>query len=97
MVETRMDTESSRGIGMRLLAPRLNNRNLIFFGSPVQQPRPSSLQENYPWEEHCSETHLRSSPFVQTLITNYYTHTHIKICIHPPPPIPRLRRFEPPA
>ncbi len=30
-----MDKESSRGIGMRLLAPRLNNRNLIFFGSPV--------------------------------------------------------------
>ncbi len=27
-----MDKESSRGIGMRLLAPRLNNRNLIFFG-----------------------------------------------------------------
>ncbi len=30
-----MDKESSRGIGMRLLAPRLNNRNLNFFGSPV--------------------------------------------------------------
>ncbi len=28
--ETRMDKESSRGIGMRLFAPRLNNRNLIF-------------------------------------------------------------------
>ncbi len=35
VLETRMDRESSRGIGMRLLAPRLNNRNLIFFGSPV--------------------------------------------------------------
>ncbi len=35
VLETRMDKESSRGIGMRLLAPRLNNRNLIFFGSPV--------------------------------------------------------------
>ncbi len=34
MVETRMDRESSRGIGMRLLAPRQNNHNLIFFGSP---------------------------------------------------------------
>ncbi len=33
--EIRMDKESSRGIGMRLLAPSLNNRNLIFFGSPV--------------------------------------------------------------
>ncbi len=29
-----MDKESSRGIEMWLLAPRLNNRNLIFFGSP---------------------------------------------------------------
>ncbi len=29
-----MDKESSRGIGMWLLAPRLNNHNLIFFGSP---------------------------------------------------------------
>ncbi len=35
VLETTMDKESSRGIGMRLLAPRLNNRNLIFFGSPV--------------------------------------------------------------
>ncbi len=34
VLETRMDKESSRGIGMRLLAPRLNNRSLIFFGSP---------------------------------------------------------------
>ncbi len=34
VLETRMDRESSRGIGMRLLAPRLNNRNRIFFGSP---------------------------------------------------------------
>ncbi len=29
-----MEKESSHGIGMRLLAPSLNNRNLIFFGSP---------------------------------------------------------------
>ncbi len=34
VLEIRTDIESSRGIGMRLLAPRLNNRNLIFFGSP---------------------------------------------------------------
>ncbi len=34
--ETRMDKESSRGIGMRLLAPRLNNRNLIFSAPPNQ-------------------------------------------------------------
>ncbi len=30
VLETRMDKESSCGIGKRLLAPRLNNRNLIF-------------------------------------------------------------------
>ncbi len=36
VLETRMDRESSRGIGMRLLAPRQNNCNLIFFGSPYQ-------------------------------------------------------------
>ncbi len=35
VLETRMDRESSRGIGKRLLAPRQNNRNLIFFGSLV--------------------------------------------------------------
>ncbi len=38
VLETRMDKESSRGIGMRLLAPRLNNRNLTFFGSLAQWP-----------------------------------------------------------
>ncbi len=43
-----MDKESSRGIGMQLLAPRQNNRNLIFFGSPEQQPRPRLLLENNP-------------------------------------------------
>ncbi len=42
--------------------------------------------KKYPWEELCSETLLRSSPFVQTLII---THTHIKICIHPPTPDPK--------
>ncbi len=47
ILETRMDKESSRGIGMRLLAPRLNNRNLIFFGS-FAQPRPRSLLEKLP-------------------------------------------------
>ncbi len=35
VLETRMDRESSRGIGMRLLAPRQNNCNLIFFWLPV--------------------------------------------------------------
>ncbi len=52
------------------------------------------LNENYkPWEEHCSGTLLRSSPFYRhLLITNYYTYTHIhtyiKICIHLPTPDP---------
>ncbi len=58
---------------------------LSFFGSPEQQPRQRSLLESYPWEEHCSETPLRSSPFVQTLITNYYTHTHTHKDMHSPP------------
>ncbi len=64
---------------------------LSFFGSPEQQPRQRSLLESYPWEEHCSETPLRSSPFVQTLITNYYTHTHThthKDMHSPTPPHP---------
>ncbi len=104
-----MDKESSRGIGMRLLAPRLNNRNLIFSVPPNQHwPRPRPLLENQPWEEHCSVTLLRSSPILQTPATNYYTYTHIHTktitdthtythSFTSPPPIPRLRRFEPPA
>ncbi len=86
-----MDKESSRGIGMRLLAPRLNNRNLIFFGSPAQWPRLRLLLENNPGKS----TAVRCSCFLPHSTDIYYkllhTHTHI------PPPIPRLRRFEPPA
>ncbi len=97
VLQIRMDKESSRGIGMRLLAPRLNNRNLIF-SAPLNQhwPRPRPLLENQPWEEHCSVTLLRSSPILQTpadykllhihTYTNYYTYTHI--CIHLPTPDP---------
>ncbi len=41
---------------------------------------------------------LASSPISQTLTTNYYTHTHTHTyAFTSPPPIPRLRRFEPPA
>ncbi len=90
MVETRMDRESSRGIGMRLLAPRLNNRNLIFFGSPEQQPRPRSLLEiplgrALQWDALaflplCTDTDYK--------LLHTHTHTHIKICIHPPTPDP---------
>ncbi len=71
--------------GMRLLAPRLNNRNLIFFGSPEPALNPGK------------STAVRRScippPFYRhLLITNYYTYTHIqtyiKICIHLPTPDP---------
>ncbi len=97
----------SRGIGMRILAPRLNNRNLIFSAPPNQHwPRPRSLLENQPWEEHCSVTLLRSSPILKTAADYTYTHINTKTITDTntythsftsPPPIPRLRRFEPPA
>ncbi len=107
VLEIRTDKESSRGIGMRLLAPRLNNRNLIF-SAPLNQhwPRPRPLLENQPREEHCSETLLRSSPILKTAADYTYTHIHTKTITDTntythsftsPPPIPRLRRFEPPA
>ncbi len=74
-----MDKESSRGIGMRLLAPRLNNRNLIFSAPPNQHwPRPRPLLENQPWKEHCSVTLLRSSPILKTAADYTYTHIHTK-------------------
>ncbi len=99
VLETRMDKESSRGIGMRLLAPRLNNRNLIFFGSPEQQPRPRPLLENNPGKSTAVRRSCVPPPFYrQLLITNYYTYTHIHTyALTSPPPIPRLCRFEPPA
>ncbi len=63
VLETRMDKESSRGIGMRLLALRQNNRNLIFFGSLAQWPWQGRCWKNYPWEGHCSEMLLLPPPF----------------------------------
>ncbi len=39
ILETRMDKESSRGIGMRLLAPRLNNQSYLFW-----PPRTASVK-----------------------------------------------------
>ncbi len=67
---------------------RLNNRNLIFL-APLNQhwPRPRLLLENQPWEEHCSETLLRSSPILQTP-ADYkllHIHTHKHIYMHSPP------------
>ncbi len=94
-----MDKESSRGIGMRLLTPRLNNRNLIFSAPPNQHwPRPRPLLENQPWKEHCRETLLRSSLILKTAADYTYTQKLLQTHTHTsPPPIPRLRRFEPPA
>ncbi len=71
-----MDKESSRGIGMRLLTPRLNNRNLIF-SAPTNQhwPRPRPLLENQPWKEHCSVTLLGFSPILKTAADYTYTKT----------------------
>ncbi len=84
-----MDRESSREIGMRLLALRQNKRNLIFFGSPH-----SGLGQGCWWKITLGSAlqwdALASSPILQTLIINYYTHTHTS-----PPPIPCLHRFEP--
>ncbi len=57
-----MDKESSRGIGMRLLALRQNNQS-YFFGSLAQWPWQGRCWKNYPWEGHCSETLLLPPPF----------------------------------
>ncbi len=51
--------------------------NLIF-SAPLNQhwPRPRPLLENQPWEEHCSETLLRSSPILQTPADYKLLHIH---------------------
>ncbi len=95
-----MDKESSRGIGMRLLAPRLNNRNLIFSGSPLpalalamaavgkstlrRALQGDALAFPPPFYRHLLITH-----------THTYTHTDYKLlhihtnkCIHFPTPDP---------
>ncbi len=57
--EIRMDRESSRGIGMRLLAPSLNNRNLIFWLPRTStDPGQGRCWKFIPGKEHCSETLL---------------------------------------
>ncbi len=101
VLETRMDRESSRGIGMRLLAPRLKNRNLIFFGSPEPAlasakaaAGKSTLGRALQWDALAFLPHSTDTCWLQTTTyTHTYTHTYIKICTH----LPRLRRFEPPA
>ncbi len=83
VLEIRMDKESSHGIGMRLLAPRQNNLNLIFFGSPYQ-PRPRLLWKIYPGKS----TAVRRSCFLPHCTDIDYKllhiHTYIKICTHLP-------------
>ncbi len=100
--ETRMDKESSRGIGMRLLAPRLNNRNLIFSAPPNS----TGLGQGRCWKinPEKSTAGRRSCvppPILKTAADYTYTHIHTKTITntytHLPTPIPRLRRFEPPA
>ncbi len=78
-----MDRESSRGIGMRLLAPRQNNCNLIFFGSPAQWPWPRLLLENYSGKS----TAVRRSCFLphSTDIDYKLLHTHTHTHMHSPP------------
>ncbi len=90
-----MDKESSRGIGMRLLAPRLNNHNLIFSGSPLpalalakaavgkstlrRAPQGDALCVPPPFFRHLLITHTHTYTH-----TDYKVHIHTHICIHFP-------------
>ncbi len=81
VLETRMDKESSRGIGMRFLAPRLNNRNLIFFGSPEPAlasakaaAGKSTLGRALQWDALAFLPHSKDTCWLQT---NTHTYTHI--------------------
>ncbi len=61
---------------MRLLALRLNKRNLIFSGSLYQHwPWPRPLLGNQPWEAPQGDA-LCSSPIPQTPADYTYTHIH---------------------
>ncbi len=76
ILEIRMDKESSRGIGMRLLALRQNNPSYLFCPPPRTVASVKvccwkiTLGRALQWDA------LASSPILQTLIINYYTHTH---------------------
>ncbi len=80
-----MDRESSRGIGMWLLALKTKQSILSFLA-----PLSSSLGQGCCWIITLGSAlqwdALASSPILQTLIINYYTHTHI--CTHFPSPHP---------
>ncbi len=84
-----MDRESSRGIGMRLLVPRLNNRNLIFFGSPTS----TGLGQGRCWKINPGKsTAVRRScvppPLYRHKLLHTQRHTHIYKDMHSPP-LPR--------
>ncbi len=83
-----MDKESSRGIGMRLLAPSLNYRNLIFFGSPVPALAlakgavgKSTLGKNTAVRRSCFLPHSTDIDYKLLL----HTHTHTYALTSPPP------------
>ncbi len=87
-----MDRESSRGIGMWLLALKTKQSILSFLA-----PLSSSLGQGCCWIITLGSAlqwdALASSPILQTLIINYYyththTHTHTHICTHFPSPHP---------
>ncbi len=89
-----MDKESSRGIGeWRLLAPRLNNRNLSFgslnqhWASAKAAAGKSTLGRALQCDALAFLPHSTDTCWLQTIT---HTHTYTHICIHiSPPPIPR--------
>ncbi len=90
VLETRMDKESSRGIGMWLLAPRQNNLFLSFLAPPH-----SGLGQACCWKiYHGKSTAVRRSCFlphstdIDYKLLHTHTHIHTYICTHRPSPDP---------
>ncbi len=86
-----MDKESSRGIGMWLLAQRLNNHNLIFFGSPEPAlasakaaAGKSTLGRALQWDALASPPPILQTPADYKLL-HIHTYTHIYKDMHSPP------------
>ncbi len=80
-----MDRESSRGIGMRLLAPRQNNRNLIFLAPSHSGLAKVAAGKITPGKG----TAVRRSCFLPHSTDIDYKlllHTHIPPLPHPLPP-----------
>ncbi len=84
-----MDKESSRGIGMRLLAPRLNNRNLIFSAPP--EPALASAKAAAGKSTLGRALQCDALAFLPHSTDYKLLHIHT---YHLPTPDPRLRRFE---